>query len=363
MGNRTKGFTLTANKEYAKKFAFIAHWVEPWNWLLWWSDDLHKDPHHARYWKWLTPLYLSMSLWYLLGKRQHDVVDEFGFNGNLQGQTLLIRNFGWHFFIKNYRQKIRQRILDAVLYAQKDGADVVGLGALTKAEWLTKGGEWIVDELADKLHIPVVHGDTLTVASVVMQTEAVVRKLKLKPAVFITGPTSKIGRAVTIELARRHYNIVMYTKSRKRFESIQAEADEFGSNITHATSLSEGTACNLWITGKAVPGGTKLLGKIPDGAIVLNFSVPNPVSLKQSKKRRNIFLQKAGLLAYDPSCTDLKFTMRLKPGITYACHAGTIVHASQGWTNHEVSHVNMTDIWKVWQAAVDEGFYLPPLEF
>ena len=365
MEKRAKGSTLTAGKfseEHAKKFTFIAHWVEPWNWLLWWSDDLHKNPHHARYWKWLAPFYWIVSFKYLLGKKPYDVVDQFTFNGNLGGQTLLIRNFGWHFIIKNYQQKIRQRILDAVLAAQQNGTNVIGLGALTKAEWLTKGGQWIVDELADQLHTPVVHGDTLTAATVVMQAEKVVRKLKLKPVVFITGATSKIGRAVTIELARRNYKIVMYTKSRKRFKAIKSEADEFGSNITHATSLGEGRTCTLWITGKVVPGGKKLLSKIPDGAAVLNFSVPNPLLDKHVKKRVDIISREAGLLAYDPSCTDLKFTMRMKPGITYACHAGTIVHASQGWSHHEVSHINMPDIWKVWQASVDEGFYLPPLE-
>jgi hypothetical protein len=53
--------------------------------------------------------------------------------------------------------------------------------------------------------------------------------------------------------------------------------------------------------------------------------------------------------------------MRLKPGINYAYHAGTIVHASQGWTHHEMSHFDLNEIWKVWQAAIDEGFLLPPL--
>ena len=362
MGNPTKN-TLTANKEYAKKFTFIAHWVEPWNWLLWWSDGLHKDSSHARYRKWLAPLYFSMSLKYLLGKKQYDVVDNFCFNGNIQGQSLLLRNFGWHFFIKKYREKIRQRILDAVLYAQEDGANVIGLGALTKAEWLTKGGAWIVDELADNLHIPVVHGDTLTAACIIMQAEEVVRKLQQKPVIFITGATSKIGRAVTIELARRDHHVVMFTKSRERFENIKMEAGDSDSNITHATSLSEGRNCNLWITGKAVPGGAELLSQIPDGAALLNFSVPNPISPKHLKKGCAIFSQEAGLLAYDPSITDMKCKMRLKPGITYACHAGTIVHAAKGWTNHEVSHVDLENIWKVWQAALDEGFFLPPFEF
>lgn len=353
---------IRQNEKTTARFAFIAHWVEPWNWLLWWSDSLHRNPNHAHYWAWLAPLYWPMSLVYLLGRRQYDIVDQFHFNDNIKGQTLLIRNFGWHFFLKRYRNLIRHRIADAVLYAQRNRADVIGLGALTKAEWLTKGGRWIVEELGERLETPVVHGDTLTAAAVVMKAEEAIGGQKLEPLVFITGATSKIGRAVTIELVKRGRHVLMYTKSPKRFETIKAEAGEYGNHITHATSLEDGKDCKLWITGKAVPGGAKVLDKVPLRATVLNFSVPNPISTKHLKKRQDILSQEAGLLAYDPSRTDLKFTMRLRPGVTYACHAGTIVHAAQGWTHHEVSHIDLTDIWKVWSASMEEGFSLLPPE-
>ena len=46
---------------------------------------------------------------------------------------MLIRNFAWHFALKGQRQKIRERILKTVMEAQRE-ADVIGLGALTKAE-------------------------------------------------------------------------------------------------------------------------------------------------------------------------------------------------------------------------------------
>jgi hypothetical protein len=154
----------------------------------------------------------------------------------------------------------------------------------------------------------------------------------------------------------------MYTKSQDRFERIRDEAEKWGKNIAYASSLAEGEKCMLWITGKAIPDGTKLLDNIPFNACVLNFSVPNPVTKKHLKKRRDIFSREVGLLAYDPSRTNLRITMRLKPGITYACHAGTIVHASKGWTNHEVSSVEIGNMWKVWEAAMDEGFFLPPLD-
>jgi hypothetical protein len=126
-------------------------------------------------------------------------------------------------------------------------------------------------------------------------------------------------------------------------------------------SLAEGKECRLWITGKAVSYGRKLLPYIPEGAAVLNFSVPNPVPEKILSLRPDVKFCEGGLLAYDPAKTTLRFTMRLKPGITYACHAGTMVHAYKGWQHHEVGHVDMAAIPETWQVAEELGFYLPPL--
>jgi hypothetical protein len=51
--------------------------------------------------------------------------------------------------------------------------------------------------------------------------------------------------------------------------------------------------------------------------------------------------------------------MRLRPGVTYACHAGTIVHAYMGWTDHEVGPVDVRALPQMWRAAQEAGFFLP----
>ncbi len=369
-----------------KKFVFIAHWVECWNWLLWWSRDLHHNPQHAWRWIWLWPVCAIASVFYLFGKRPFDEVDSFGFNGKLQGKTFLIRNFGWHFMLllipigkwdpkrefliqlKKRLEKrgfqlfvlLRNRILAAVKAAQNE-SDVIGLGALTKAELLTAGGKWIVKTLGKELRVPIVHGDTLTSAAVMKRfVRWIVRKV-INSSGFVTGATSKIGRAGVLDLASKGIRIKMYTESPERFKAIRAEAGESGQNIIWAKSLADGHDCQLWITGKALPAGKKLLGYIPYGATVVNFSVPNPVPEKLFKKRPDLDFVEGGLLAYDPARTDLHFTMRLRPGLTYACHAGLMVHAHKGWTHHEVSQVDMATLWPTWQAAEELGFFLPLL--
>lgn len=286
-------------------------------------------------------------------------VDNFNF-GPLEGETILLRNYAWHFILKPYRSQIQKRILNAVLYAQYNGSNVIGLGALTKAEWLTKGGLWITEALGDRLKIPVVHGDTLTSVTVIEQAKRALQKGMLDGPVLITGGTSKIGRAVALALAQEGITVLMLTKSKKRFEQIKSESSKPNKVVLcHNLNNKIVKSSRLWITGKAIPGGLKLLSFIPDGAKILNFSVPNPLADYQKKNTRGITFEECGLLGYDTDLNHFNFNMRLKPGITYACHAGTMVHAKNGWSHNEVGHVHMDTLEEVWDSARALGFFLP----
>jgi hypothetical protein len=352
-----------------KKFAFLAHRVEPWNTLLDFDlfKHLHKNSKLHWFWIWLAPFYWSVSVISLFSKRGYDIVDDFYFLGETKSQTILLKNYNWHFVFKQFREKIRRRILKVILDAQKENG-VIGLGALTKAEWLTGGGEWIVSQLGNNLKVPLVHGDTLTAATVLQKIESVRVKYKigLDSPVFITGSTSKIGRALVLSLAKKKIPVKMMTSEGKkgnRYLRIKEEAGAFTKYISQASSLEEGKDCNLWITGKSKPAGKRLLCKIPQGAIVINFSVPNPLGENHNclRQRLDLILIEGGLLAYDPSRTNLSFTMRLSPGLTYACHAGTAIHAFKEWGYHEVGQIDLSNISEVWKVALEIGFKLPEL--
>lgn len=346
-------------KNQKKHFVFLAHWVENWNWLLWWAKGLHEKPQSVWKWMWMWPIYSIMSIVYMVGKKDYDEVDHFTSEGNLEGHTWLVRNFAWHFLKASWQESIRQRILRAVLDAQSKNYSVVGLGALTKAEWLTEGGAWIVRRLGNELTIPIVHGDTLTAIVVYRRAIELFQAKRTITPVFITGATSKIGRAVTLLLAKRKIHVVMYTQSYERFKEIAKEAGEDSKYITRSDKLADGQKCLLWITGKADPVGKKIIKHLPKNAMILNFSVPDPFLENVLRKRKDVKHYDGGLLGYDSTKTDLHFTMRLVPGLTYACHAGTFVHAYKGWKHHEVGHVEMDQVDEVWRAAQDIGFFMP----
>lgn len=364
-------FTVSANCGgedviMSKKFVFIAHWVENWNWLLWWFKPLHDNPFLSVVFLPLWPLCALMAVIYLVGCKAYDVVDNFTFAG-VSGETILIRNFGWHFLRQSWRNLAFRRICAAVLDAQKRGATVIGLGALVKDESVSRGGAKIVEALGDRLRVPIVHGDTLTAAVVVEQALAIIYRMHIDDkTVFLVGATSKIGRAVALSLVAHGIRVRMFTKNQDRYEMIREEA--YNNNIIirrnalmmdRAETVQNGKDCPLWIIGKALPKGKELIQHIPRNAIVLNFSVPDPLSPRLLRRRPDIRHFDGGLMAYDPKATTLEFRMRLLPGLTYACHAGTIVHAHMGWTDHEVGPVDWTRLKAVFATAQDVGFFLP----
>jgi len=187
------------------------------------------------------------------------------------------------------------------------------------------------------------------------------KKYEISSPIFITGATSKIGRAIVLTLAKNRILVKMYTSSKKRFLAIKREAGEFDKYIIMSVSLDEGKDCQIWLTGKSRPAGRKLLQAIPKNVIVVNFSVPNPLGENNECPRKDLLVVDGGLLAYDPAVTDLHFTMRLKPGLTYACHAATAVHAHKRWTHHEVDNVNLKMLRPTWEAAQGLGFFLPAI--
>merc|ERR1712166_170053 len=100
----------------------------------------------------------------------------------------------------------------AILDADDMGVRYIGLAAWNKAEWLNHGGTDLLPAIASR-KIKLVHGNTLTAAAV---WHAICRKTDSTDTVFVTGATSKIGRALCLLLAQRGNQVKMLTASTER---------------------------------------------------------------------------------------------------------------------------------------------------
>lgn len=265
---------------------------------------------------------------------------------NLRGrlhQSWVVPRFGFQYFLPFASEGINKHIEEAILRADKLGVKVISLAALNKNEALNGGGTLFVKKHPN-LKVRVVHGNTLTAAVILNEIHEDVKE------VFLTGATSKLGRAIALYLCRRGVRVLMLTLSTERFQNIQQEAPvNCQKNLVQVTKYQAAKNCKTWVVGKWITPGQQRWA--PSGTHFHQFVVPPIFAFRRDCTYGDLAAMKLpddvqGL----GSC---EYTMGR--GIVHACHAGGVVHSLEGWTHHEVGALDVDRIDVVWKAALKHG--------
>lgn len=258
-------------------------------------------------------------------------------------QIWLVPRFGFMYFLPFAHRNINSLIEKAILEADKKGVKVLTLAALNKNEALNGGGNIFVTKHPN-LRVRVCHGNTLTAAVIIKEIPEDVKE------VFMTGATSKLGRAIALYLCRKGVRVLMLTTSRKRFEVIAAEAPaDVRGNLVQVTKHQAGKNCKAWILGKWLNYSEQMLA--PRGTHFHQFVVPPVIPF-----RRDCTYGKLAAMRLPDDVRGLvccEYT--LDRNVVHACHAGGVVHLLEGWTHHEVGALDVDRIDLVWNAALKHG--------
>ncbi|CAI9765754.1 unnamed protein product [Fraxinus pennsylvanica] len=160
------------------------------------------------------------------------------------------------------------------------------------------------------LKVRVVHGNTLTAAAILNEIPEDVTE------VFLTGATSKLGRAIALYLfaERSPSSVGKWIKPREQY---------FAPAGTHFHQF-------------VVPPIRQLRRDCTYGDLAA-MKLPEDVEGLGSCEVRNL---------------DLSPVFR---GVVHACHAGGVVHSLEGWNHHEVGAIDVERIDLVWNAALKHG--------
>ncbi|EFJ36684.1 hypothetical protein SELMODRAFT_164680 [Selaginella moellendorffii] len=261
----------------------------------------------------------------------------------LHAQSWVVPRYGFHYFIPACAAGINRHIERAILDADELGVKVISLAALNKNESLNGGGLLFVKKHPN-LKVRVVHGNTLTAALVLRELPAETSE------VFLTGSTSKIGRAIALYLCRRNVRIMMLTTSRERYQSIVDEAPaDCRHNLVQVTKYQAGQTCKTWIVGKWATSQDQSWA--PHGSHFHQFVVP-PVH----EYRKDCTYGKLAGMKLPQSVEGVhSCEYTFDRGVVAACHAGGLVHALENWTHHEVGSIDIDHIDLVWEAALKHG--------
>ncbi|GAB2232112.1 hypothetical protein Droror1_Dr00011135 [Drosera rotundifolia] len=277
-------------------------------------------------WAWAKPFIACF--YELRGKLQH---------------TWVIPRIGYQYFLPSESKGINRLIERAILDADRLGVKVMALASLNKNEQLNGGGALFV-ERHPNLRVRIVHGNTLTAAALLNGIPENVRE------VFLTGATSKLGRAITLYLCRRRVRVLMLTLSGERFRKIQAQAPvDCQKYLVQVTRYEAAKNCKTWIVGKWMTPREQDLA--PTGTHFHQFAVP-PIS----EFRHDCIYAGYAAMRLPEDVQGFGYCeYTLERGVIYACHAGGLVHAMEGWTHHEVGAIDVDQIDVVWKAALKHG--------
>ncbi|PIA37039.1 hypothetical protein AQUCO_03100057v1 [Aquilegia coerulea] len=258
-------------------------------------------------------------------------------------QTWAVPRFGFQYFLPFATDGINKLIEEAILRADRIGVKVISLAALNKNEALNGGGTLFVKKHPN-LKVRVCHGNTLTAAVILHELPHDVKE------VFLTGATSKLGRAIALYLCQRKVRVLMLTLSKERFQSIQKEAPkECHSFLVQVTKYQAAQNCKTWIVGKWITHREQSWA--PPGTHFHQFVVPSILPFRRDCTYGELAAMKLpddvqGLGSCEYS---------MDRGVVHACHAGGVIHFLEGWTHHEVGAIDVDRIDLVWKAALKHG--------
>ncbi|KAF2285864.1 hypothetical protein GH714_008486 [Hevea brasiliensis] len=257
--------------------------------------------------------------------------------------TWVVPRFGFQYFLPFTQEGINKHIEEALLRADRDGVKVISLAALNKNEALNGGGTLFVNKHPN-LRVRVVHGNTLTAAVILNEIHKDVKE------VFLTGATSKLGRAIALYLCQRRVRVLMLTLSTERFHKIQKEAPlDCQSYLVQVTKYQAARNCKNWIVGKWITPGEQSWA--PKGTHFHQFVVPPILSFRRDCTYGDLAAMR---LPEDvQGLGNCEYTM--DRGVVHACHAGGVVHLLEGWSHHEVGAIDVDRIDLVWNAALKHG--------
>jgi NAD(P)-dependent dehydrogenase (short-subunit alcohol dehydrogenase family) len=171
--------------------------------------------------------------------------------------------------------------------------------------------------------------------------------------VFVTGATSKLGRAISLYLAERGVKVTMLTASVERFQKIRDEASpKAQERIVHASKIEAGANCKDWIVGKFCSKKDQEMA--PSGTTFHQFVVPPLQEFRSDCSYTDLpAFALPGDTRHFKTCE-----MTMERGCVHACHAGAIVHALEAWDFHEVGAIDHSRIEQTWDAAMKHGLVL-----
>lgn len=225
-------------------------------------------------------------------------------------------------FDKLPEEKVLRKLAKACRVAEREGAQIVGLGAFTAIP----GGGGV--KLQKMVNVPLTTGNTYTTATAIEGTlrAAELMEIELKESTLaVVGATGSIGYACVYLLSPSFKKTIILGRDEKRLEVVADKLRNCGSDVLLSTDLSSVAEANVVVTATSAVKALIEPEALRPGAVVCDVARPRDVSAKVAQVRKDVLVIDGGIVKVPGLKTN--FDMGLPSEYAFACLAETILLA------------------------------------
>lgn len=222
---------------------------------------------------------------------------------------------------------VYRKIIETGRFAEKLGAQILGLGAFTSVV----GDAGLT--VARALDLPVTTGDSYTVAIAVQAVREAARLMEIPletATAAVVGATGSIGRVCSELLAEDVRRLVLVGRREDALEDLRdrLQVQARGELVT-SLSMQALAEADLILTVTSALQDVVRPADLRPGSVVCDVARPRDVSVMVAMARNDILVIDGGMVDV-PGPVDFHFNFGFPPGKAYACMAETIALALEG---------------------------------
>jgi len=256
------------------------------------------------------------------------------------------------------RELAKKRVIQAVKKAEKLGAKIVGLGALTSP--VTKGGI----DLMDKINVAITTGNALTAGVCIKHLQQIIGGGTIHK-ISIVGATGSIGQAIIKHLAKKYPDkeYSLFARTKENLDALAEQLREISPQTQTKKFLSDLDGLkesDLIIVATSSPDAFIKSKHLKNGAIIYDITQPQNISIKDIKERADLKVYDGGLVIIPQ--LEQKLPLGLPRNTVFACLAETTLLALENKNyNFSIGKVESNLIEEISNLAEKYNFTPSPL--
>jgi fatty aldehyde-generating acyl-ACP reductase len=299
------------------KFAFILHPINIYDAVkkYTFAKFLHKNIIH--WW--------SRFFWPVIGCRIEGFKDT---NGNNIDGWIVACPFTTRHMVSDI-QLARHKVMQTIKFAEKIGAEVIGLGAFTSI--VTDSGLATLGKTKSYITTGNAYSAAIAIENLVTLLEKKGKNIN-ESTVAVVGGAGSVGTGCSKVLAKKAYKLIVVDKHKKKLDKLVYTLKVDGFNVVGSSQVSSIQEADAIIVVTSAPGAIIRPNHLKQGAIVVDAAQPKNVARRILSQRNDVIVVESAIVQVPGLNYDLDIGVRRNEAL--GCFAEVMILSAFDRDNH-----------------------------